>query len=342
MTPLEARLLDRIAAYGVLSFAAYMEAALYDPDHGYYARRVPGADYRTAPTLTPWFGRLVCRHLRQQWEAMGRPDPFTVVEVGGGGGDLAAAVLAGFGPALRWRFVERFDAVRELQRRRLPEDAPAEWVPVLGTDPVDGCVLANEVLDNMPVHVLERTADGYREVYVTAAGGRLTETLGPPSKEAAALAAPALPHLSEGDRWEVRPIQAWCEAAAATLRRGSLLVFDYGDVEPDLWLRRPAGSLVTYRDDRMGNDPLEAPGLTDVTAHVDFSHLQRSALAAGFEAPALRSQRELLLSLGLQDVVDRLRAEPGMAALAERSRVGALAARGGLGDLLVFSACRRR
>ncbi|MGH2687408.1 MAG: SAM-dependent methyltransferase, partial [Actinomycetota bacterium] len=243
----------------------------------------------------------------------------------------------------RWRFVERFDAVREIQRRRLPADAPVEWVPALGTDPVDGCVLANEVLDNMPAHVFERTADGCREVYVTADGGRLTETLGPPSAEAAALAARAMPHLEEGDRWEVRPgVRAWCQAAAATLRRGSLLVVDYGDVEPDLWLRRPAGSLVTYRDDRMGDDPLEAPGLADVTAHVDFSHLERSALAAGFTSPALRSQREFLRSLGLQEVVDRLRAEPGAAALAERSRVGALAAMGGLGDLLVFSACRRR
>ncbi|MGH2688678.1 MAG: class I SAM-dependent methyltransferase, partial [Actinomycetota bacterium] len=71
MTPLEARLLDRIAASGPIPFPAYMEAVLYDPDDGYYARRVPGADYRTAPSLTPWFGRLMCRHLRQEWETLG-------------------------------------------------------------------------------------------------------------------------------------------------------------------------------------------------------------------------------------------------------------------------------
>jgi SAM-dependent MidA family methyltransferase len=342
MMPLEARLLARLADSGPVPFAAYMEAVLYEAD-GYYARRVPGpgSDYRTSPSLTPWFGRLLAGHFRRQWEAL-ESETFTVVEVGGGSGDLAAAALECI--PVRWRFVERFDAVRDLQRRRLPASAPVEWVEALGTDPVDGCVLANEVIDNMPVHVFERTADACREVYVAAVDGRLTETLGPPSSdEAAALAARALPHLEEGDRWEVRPgVEPWCAAAAATLRRGSLLVLDYGDVEPDLWVRRPAGSLVTYRDDRMGDDPLEAPGLADVTAHVDFSHLERSALAAGFTSPALRTQREFLLSLGLQDVVDRLRGEPGMAAMAERSRVGALAARGSLGDLLVFSACTRR
>jgi SAM-dependent MidA family methyltransferase len=341
-------LIARIAASGPVPFADYMDAVLYDPRHGYYASRVPGpaSDYRTAPSFTPWFGRLLAEALRRQWEELGRPDEFAVVEVGAGGADLAAAALetaeGPFAKALRWRFVERFEAVRDLQRRRLPDDAPVEWAPSLGGDPVHGCVLANEVLDNMPVHVFERTDDGLDEIYVAATDGRLTELLGPPSNDAAAaLAARALPHLDKGDRLEVRPgVEAWCTAAAGTLRSGSLLVIDYGDVEPDLWLRRPAGSLVTYRDDRMGNDPLDSPGLADVTAHVDFSHLERAARAAGFAPRDLRTQREFLLGLGLGDVVDRLRATDGLAALAERSRVSALAARGGLGDLLVFEARR--
>ncbi|MGH2721201.1 MAG: class I SAM-dependent methyltransferase, partial [Actinomycetota bacterium] len=88
MTPLEARLLARLADSGPVPFAAYMETVLYDPDHGYYAHRVPGSDYRTSPTLTPWFGRLLAGWLRRQWEALGSAT-FTVVEVGGGSGDLA-------------------------------------------------------------------------------------------------------------------------------------------------------------------------------------------------------------------------------------------------------------
>jgi SAM-dependent MidA family methyltransferase len=343
-----------------MSFAAFMEAALYHPTHGYYAHRVPGGHpgYRTAPSLTRWFGRLVAKALEQEWQRLDRPQRFTVVEVGAGGADLAAAALSAadgaFGDALGWRFVERFDAVRKAQRRRLPPHARVEWVPDLDDGvPVEGCVLANEVLDNMPAHVFEVTGEGIREVYVAATDGRLAEGLGPPSSQPAAeLAERALPHLEEGDRLEVRPaLDAWCRAAARALRRGTLLVLDYGDVEPDLWVRRPAGSLVTYRDERLGDDPLEEPGRADVTAHVDFSHLDRAARAAGFAPAALRTQREFLTALGLADVVRTLRAEEqearsagrhaeGLAALAERSRVEAVAAHGGLGDLLVFTARR--
>lgn len=357
-TPLERELVAGIEASGPIPFAGYMEAALYHPEHGYYARQVPGpaSDYRTAPSLTPWFGRLIARGLEQQWEALGCPDPFTVVEVGAGGADLAPSALEAatgrFGTCLRWRFVERFDAVRDLQRGRLPEGTPAEWTPSLDAgEPVVGCVLANEVLDNMPVHVFELTDGGLREIWVGARGGRLAEQLGPPSSEAAAaLAIGALPHLEEGDRLEVRPgLDAWCRSAARTLRRGFLVVIDYGDVEPGLWLQRPAGSLVTYRDERLGDDPLADAGLADITAHVDISHLQRAATAAGLVAEPPVSQRDFLLSLGLRDVVDALRNEErdvrregrhtdGLRALAERSRVEALAARGGLGDLVVFTA----
>lgn len=395
-----------IGTNGPISFADYMDAALYHPEHGYYVRQVPGpaSDYRTSPSLTPWFGRLIGKALEQQWQSLGRPDPFTVVEAGAGGADLAASALeaavgGSFGKALRWRFVERFDAVAALQRHRLPDGAPIEWVRTLEAGaPVEGCVLANEVLDNMPAHVFELTEDGLREVLVTAHGDRLAEQLGPPvspaaatsgsssdhpvpgesgvlynepvpgepwppsdedatgrtgrspSEAAAGLASRALPHLEEGDRLEVRPaLDAWCRAAARTLRRGSLVVIDYGDVEPDLWLARPAGSVVTYRQERLGDDPLSSPGLADITAHVDFSHLERAATAAGLVAEPPVSQRDLLLSLGLREVVQSLRDEERAArgegrhtdalhSLAERGRVDALAARGGLGDLLVFTA----
>lgn len=398
-TPLEKELVAALETGGPVTFAEYMEAALYHPEHGYYARQVPGpaSDYRTSPSLTPWFGRLIARALERQWQALGGPGCFTVVEVGAGGADLATSAFAAtagspFGDSLRWRFVERFDAVQALQRSRLPEGIPVEWVSALGQgEPVDGCVLANEVLDNMPAHVFELTEDGLREVLVAAHGGHLVEQLGPPPDQVAApgpldhpldragdgrlgshgadrtggapehpspspsgvaaeLASRALPYLEEGDRFEVRPaIDAWCQAAARTLRRGSLIVIDYGDVEPDLWLARPAGSVVTYRLERLGDDPLQSPGLADITAHVDFSHLRRAAADAGLVSRPLVAQRDFLLSLGLRDVVQSLRDEERRArdegrhtdairALAERGRVEALAARGGLGDLLVFAA----
>src|SRR5438270_9647799 len=118
---------DRIRTGGPLPFEAFMRLALCRPEGGYYATRVPGSggDYGTSPSLTPWFGRLVARELGGMWEAMGRPDRFTVVEAGAGRADLAAGVLAcagdlgDFAASLRWRFVEHFGEISQLQRRRL-------------------------------------------------------------------------------------------------------------------------------------------------------------------------------------------------------------------------------
>ncbi|HEY2666282.1 MAG TPA: SAM-dependent methyltransferase [Actinomycetota bacterium] len=124
-----------------LPFIDFMRLALYHPSDGYYATRVPGhgSDYRTSPSIGPWFGRIVARQLEAMWEALGTPDPFWVVEVGAGRGDLAAGAMEAAGPmsdALHWRFVERFERVRSWQRRRLGTAATsAEWAPALGEPP---------------------------------------------------------------------------------------------------------------------------------------------------------------------------------------------------------------
>lgn len=360
-SPLEEDILRRIRASGPMPFAAFMQLALYHPAHGYYATRAPGpgSDYRTSPSLGPWFGRLIGRALERMWRALGAPGAFTVVEVGGGGADLAsAAIEAAGGPfarALRWRFVERFGALEKRQRERLaPAALSPEWVSALAEGPpVTGCVLANEVLDNLPVHLLEVRDGKAREVYVALEGGRLAEWIGPPSSPALAARAAAPPaHLEDGDRFELRMgVEGWCREAAAALERGYLLLMDYGDVPPDLWRRRPAGSLVTYRQGRLGTDPLASPGECDITAHVNFSDLEAAARAAGFEPLPLRSQRDFLRCLGIDDVAAKLREAQQAAAaggrhaeavslLAERGRLGALTARGGLGDLQVFLAAK--
>ena len=346
---------DRIERDGPITFAEYMRLALYDPGEGFYARRVPGsgAGYRTSPSLSEWFGRLFARWATSVWEDLGRPDEFTVLEAGAGRADLAAQALEAFEGPLRWAIVEPFDSVAARQRERLAAWGEAvSWrrSPCDGP-PVVGCVVANEVLDNQPVHLLEKTGVQAVEIYVGLKGGRLVEVPGPLSDPTlATLAAPALGDLDEGDRLEVSPAASdWVTRAAGALERGTVLVIDYGDEEPDLWRRHPAGTLVTYREEGLGVDLLADPGKADITAHVNFSALFRAAVAAGLEPGPLRTQREWLESLGSAQVADDLRRRQeeaqfagdhaGMVQLlAERSRLSALSARGGLGDLLVFSA----
>ena len=176
-------------------------------------------------------------------------------------------------------------------------------------------------------------------------------SIGPVSEpNLAGQVAAALPHLEDGDRFEVSPgASAWVREAGEALDRGVVLVIDYGDEEPDLWRRRPGGSLVTYRDEGLGVDLLEDPGQADITAHVNFSALVRAAVGAGLRPGALRTQRAWLQTLGAAEVAESLRGRQEEAQLAgdhtamvqllaERSRLTALSARGGLGDLLVFSA----
>jgi SAM-dependent MidA family methyltransferase len=348
---------DRIERDGPITFAEYMRLALYDPAEGFYARRAPGsgAGYRTSPSLSDWFGRLFARWATSVWEDLGRPEPFTVVEAGAGRADLAAHALHAFEGPLHWVIVEPFDDLAARQRERLGAWGTAvSWRRSLGDGPpVVGCVVANEVLDNQPVHLLEKAGGQAVEIHVGVEGGRLVEVPGPLSDPVlAALAAPVLGELEEGDRFELSPAASdWVTEAAGALQRGTVLIVDYGDVEPDLWRRRPSGSLVTYRDEGLGMDPLAAPGEADITAHVNFSALARAAEAAGMAPEPLRTQREWLQALGAGRVGDDLRRRQEEAELAgdhagmvqllaERSRLSALSARGGLGDLLVFSATK--
>lgn len=360
MSRLLRQIIDKINSDGPLTFAEYMQIALYHPTLGYYSSRVPqpGGDYRTSPTLTDAFGRLIAGALGRMWTALGEPGLFTVVEPGGGGADLAAAAIPALSAPLKdqivWRFVEPFEKVQSLQGERLQDlSIPVEWSSHLEGPPVTGCLLANEVLDNFPVHILEVTEHGPSEVCVGAEGGRLVEKLAESSSAMfTARTTEALGYLAAGDRFEIRPgVNDWCKRAGAVLERGYLLTIDYGDTTPGLWTKRPAGTIVTYKDETLGVDPLDSPGERDITAHVDFTALQQAAEDAGLVPQLLTTQREFLDRLGIAHIAGDLRHAQQEAQtagdhagavqlLAERGRLQALTARGGLGDLLVFLAAK--
>lgn len=350
----------QIRTGGPMRFDEFMNLVLYSDPHGYYRHHIPGADsdYRTSPSLTPWFGRLVAEELKAVWEELEEPETFTVTEVGAGGGDLAAAAVdaaeGAFKQALRWTLVEPIDTIAKLQRFRLGSSDRFRWVEGLDAlEPVTGVILANEVLDNFPFRLFEVGEQGPVEIRVGVARNHLTEVRFALGQEVADLVAPALEHLEVGDRFELRTnVESWVSGCARALERGRLLIVDYGELEPEIWTRHPAGSMVTYRMGRLGNDPFEDVGDADITAHVNFSQLGRAARAAGLELRPLQTQKGWLEELGLGNVVAELRRRETQAKaegrhgdylsyLAERSRVETLGARGGLGDYLVFTAERR-
>lgn len=262
---------------------------------------------------------MLARALDASWDGLGRPDPFTVVEAGAGRGALARAVLrAGLAcaPALRYVAVERSAALRAAHP---PE---VESVAVMPAGALVGVVLANELLDNLPFGLVERTAPGggWAEVRVDAG---LHEVLVPVDDPPEARLVPGAP---SGARIPVqRAARAWVEAARASLQAGRVVVVDYADTTPSL-ARRPWTEWVrTYRGHGRGGHPLADLGDQDVTCEVAVDQLP---------APASdRSQAEFLRAFGLEELTGaardawHARAHVGdLAALTARSRVHEAAA----------------
>jgi SAM-dependent MidA family methyltransferase len=292
------RLIERIGRDGPISFAEFMEAALYDPDDGFYSRPPVGEDghFVTSPHVSPAFGALLARQIGQAWDLLGRPRRMTVVEPGAGDGTLARQLLdhlrsvPDLGDAIRYVGVERSAGAREALSRLGLEVAAS-----LGeVDRVEGCVVANELLDNLPFHRLRERDGRTVEVLVGAEDGRLVEVEDEPSPEA--LSALGGRPLRLGEERPVSPAGLrLVREVAAVLERGYAFLFDYG-FGPD----GSPGPVHAYRDHRVLADVLEDPGGRDVTAAVDLEAVAEVARASGLQAWGPISQRAALLGLGFR------------------------------------------
>jgi SAM-dependent MidA family methyltransferase len=316
-----------IAAEGPLTFARFMEIALYDPDAGYYrsAQPRPGrrGDFLTAPEAHPIFGHALARQLTEAWQRLDRPDRFVVREHGAGTGALAEAVLRGLaadGSALRE--VVRFQPIEVEPRRldalaaRLDEAGFGDAVEGADSRPITGVVLANEVLDALPVHRV-----GIREgrlverfVGLDPVSGSFADAWGEPSTPAlAARLATGKVTLSEGQDAEIcLALDGWVAAAAASLARGLLLVIDYGEPAGTLYdnARRPHGSLRAYARHRVHDDVLAHLGRQDLTAHVDLSALDAAARGAGLDPVGSTTQSAFLAGNGIEELLRAVQADP--------------------------------
>jgi SAM-dependent MidA family methyltransferase len=275
------RLRARIARDGPITFAEFMEAALYDPDDGFYARAPQigrGGAFATVPTLIPLFGEALAADLRALWETLGQPDPFTVCEVGPGDGSLAEALAAALADLpLALVLCERSDALATRQRARLPG---ASHTSLAELDPVVGAIVANEVHDAAPAHAL-RWPD---ELLVTVdERGHFIHLAAEAPAALRSIVEHAGARPAAGRELEVSPAQAELQTLlAGKLARGALYVFDYGEAGPERYLRR-VPRLRTYLAGQPGGDPLAAPGSQDITVDVDFGALREAGQAAGLQ-----------------------------------------------------------
>jgi SAM-dependent MidA family methyltransferase len=335
---------DLIRERGPVTVAAFMDFALYDPEYGYYARAAQrsgrAGDFFTSVDVGSLFGELIEVQLAEIFQISEfRFQTFDLVEAGAGNGRLSADILRAakrrdpaFYESIRLHLVEASAEARRAQPATLGDVAErlASSGPAL-PDAFEGVLIANELLDAMPVHQVVMREDGLREVYVTAVGPQgvtvgpegptLRTAEGPPSTPALAEYLDRLGiALEPGWRVEIN-LQAveWVRDAARRLRRGFIIFIDYGHEARDLYsASHSAGTLTSFTQHRSGGPEisngvpawLQQPGEQDLTTHVDFTSVRAAADAEGLTTIGFLDQTYFLLglveALDLSDVRTRL------------------------------------
>jgi SAM-dependent MidA family methyltransferase len=331
-----------ITRTGPITFARFMELALYHPSLGYYSGgeegREPlgwGGDFFTSGDVHPLWGEAIARQLYQMWQLLECPSRFDIIEPGGGRGLLARDIWLfalerkpEWIGALRYTIVDRTPPESPLGQARqkrlqtqlsalnLPDDAvhmvdgfgAAGYLPEHFT----GCIVSNELVDALPTHVLEKRGDALAEVFVTVdmPSNQLVETLDAPSSMQLA---GYLDHY--GIRWRQFP-DAWrCEACPAAgswlaevtakLGQGYVLTIDYGSTAEQLYTPdRRRGTLAVYVRHQINDHPLSRPGQQDITAHVNFTGLIEAGRNAGLDTIGMTTQGEFLSKLGIRQAAE--------------------------------------
>jgi len=303
---------------GWMPFSRFMELALYAPGLGYYsggAQKFGAAgDFITAPELTPLFATSLATQATQ----IMAESAAEIIEVGAGSGVLAAELLLALEAVdalpSRYRILELSAELQERQRQTLAGRAPhlaarVEWLDRLPQS-FAGLVLANEVLDAMPVALVSWTAAGILERGVSGAENDENRTFSwedRPAQAAVLAAAQALgveaPYLSEIGL----AAAAWIAEWGRIMTRGALLLIDYGYAQREYYHpQRSRGTLLCHYRHHHHEDPLWLPGLNDITAHVDFTAIASAAHDAGLELLGYASQAQFLLNCGITEHLGKL------------------------------------
>jgi len=289
LTPVERLVRERIAREGPLSFRDVMQVALYHPEYGYYSN-LPGfgadGDFITSPELDPVFGELIARQATDLWRHLGCPRPLRILEYGAGSGALASALMKL--PDVAYAIEEISPSLRAVQHTKLGDLPPLDGPPHL--------VIANEVLDALPVHRVTVRDGVLRELRV-GADLEWVETDAPPAIQQYFERIGLLP--LEGAITEVNlDLAPWVQQLSARLQRGMALILDYG-YTAEAFYARPHGTLLTYYRHTLGSDPLVRLGQQDISVNVDFTTLATLADRAGFHVIGITSQRAFLRKLGI-------------------------------------------
>jgi SAM-dependent MidA family methyltransferase len=331
---LVAAIASEIGHRGPISFARFMELALYHPQFGYYMRPPdPGTerigwsgDFYTSSDVHPILGQAMAKQAAQVDALLGYPDPFMIVEMGPGKGLLAQHVLShcqgmseSLAERLRYVLIECSPAMRALQQEQLKpwlrHSGPVSWLEDLSSlaaGSMTGLMFSNELPDAFPVHRVEKVGHGLKEIFVEVRDGRFVECLRDPSTpEIEDYFRNLHIELAEGYRTEINlRAPVWMRQVAASMNRGVVITIDYGHSAEDLYgPQRSKGTLLCYCSQMASEDPFVRVGTQDMTAHVDFTTLATVGEEAGLSVTGFTNQMSFLMGLGVEEMIAQLAPE---------------------------------
>jgi len=306
---LRERIEQEIRERGPIPFSRYMEMCLYEPGLGYYAQQKEqfgkAGDFYTSSDVHAIFGRLMARQFEEMWRVLGSPGQIEIVEPGPGRGLFARDVLdwaqqkfPDFLRALHYTLVERSAALREKLAATLQEHIAAGKVSISGDVASSAEIViffANEFFDALPVEVLSN----HGAMRVGWEAGRFVESFGSASAAEMEYLDRYSIHPGEGERVEAGlEAERWMQRIAAAVPRGFVVIVDYGYTREELLAGRRRGTIMCYRQHSASDNPYEAPGEQDITAHVNFTALRAAGEQAGLECLRLVTQSQFLMGIG--------------------------------------------
>lgn len=335
----------RLQQEGAIPFVDFMQLCLYHPQWGYYSSGTqkfgPQGDFVTAPELTPLFGYTLANQCQQVLCTLKDP---VIFEFGAGSGRLCVDLLTQLERTqnlpVGYQILEVSADLRQRQKKRVEEEIPhlahlVTWLDRWPERPFIGVIIANEVLDAMPVHRFLQTENGLQESVVSLSpAGELCETFRPIQDQRLAqfvqttLADLPQPYLSEVNLFAA----SWIQQCSDMLQQGALFALDYGFPRHEYYHPdRNQGTLMCHYQHQAHSNPLLHPGLQDITAHVDFTLIAEAADAAGLEVTGYTNQAAFLLANGLlnllEDIDDdhkRINAQQAVKQLLHPSEMGEL------------------
>ena len=345
------QLQQQIDSAAGITFAKFMEQALYHPEYGYYTaereRIGKKGDFFTSSSVHSCFGRLIARQLEQMWQLLGRGD-FVIVEQGAGEGHLCLDILDAlsetapeFYDYLEYRLIEISPDNRQRQEELLQHHLSSgrvTWCELADIQEIQGCFISNELLDAFPVHLIEKHAGELREIYVVNKDGCFSEELRPLSSHSIEEYFQSVNiEPAEGNRCEVNLAAGdWISQVAGALQRGFVLTIDYGYLAEELYAPyRHAGTLLCYHQHQTNENPYQRVGGQDITAHIDFTSLQKVGEQHNLETLYFGQQYQFLMGLGFLEMLIELESRETDPAKAQALRMNLktlILPEGGMGE----------